>query len=340
MQRKIRILIVDDNIEINDFLEVTLSAFGYEIILACDGIEGLEKAESDSPDLILTDLDMPRMNGIELCKAVKLKYPGKFIPIIVMTANTDPSVLVKSIESGADEFVSKPFDIIELRARIKAMVRIKILEDELTALNRNLEQKVREKTKKIQEMYMETVKSLAKALDVKDHYTKSHSENVTKYSIEIARSLCLPQEEIKSIEIAAQLHDLGKIGISDYILNKKEKLTDTEWQEIKQHSLRSAQILEPLESLNGLVEIVKQHHEKLDGSGYPDGKAGSDIKLGAKILAVADAYDAMTSDRSYRNAFPKEKAIAELKKCSGTQFDPAVVNAFLKVLQQSDPSAQ
>jgi putative two-component system response regulator len=333
MSKGAKILVVDDNIETVEFLEATLSSFGYEIVTADNGVEALKKIENNNPDLILLDFEMPKMDGAEVCRNLRAKDPFSFIPIIMMTGNTDPGILVKSLDSGADEFVTKPFDIVELTARIKAMLRIKSLEEKLGNMNKNLEQMVKDKTRKIQGLYMETVKSLARALDAKDHYTQSHSENVTKYSVAIAKEIGLAQEEVKNIEMAAQLHDLGKIGTSDYILHKKEKLSDEDWKEIKLHSRRSAEILEPLESLDGLVEMVKQHHEKIDGSGYPDGISGKDIPIGAKILAVADAYDAMTSERPYRKAFPKEKAINELKKCTGTQFDNDIVDTFIRILE-------
>jgi putative two-component system response regulator len=333
-KRKPRILVVDDSVETVEFLESSLKVFEYTVVKAFDGAEALDKAETHNPDLILLDYEMPKMKGMEVCKILKSKNHSRFLPIIMMTASKEANIIIKSLNCGADEFISKPFDIIELSARIKAMLRTKTLEDEIVQINKDLEEKVKDKTRKIESLYMETVKALAKALDAKDSYTRSHSDNVTKYSKAIAEEIGLSDEEIKDIQMAAQLHDLGKIGISDSILNKQEKLTEEEWEVIKHHSIRSAQILEPLESLDGVVDMVKEHHEKINGSGYPDGKKGIQIRLGARILAVADAYDAMTSERPYRKAFPKEKAVSELKKCKGTHFDPDIVEAFLRVLDR------
>ncbi|MEK6646958.1 MAG: HD domain-containing phosphohydrolase [Candidatus Firestonebacteria bacterium] len=194
-----------------------------------------------------------------------------------------------------------------------------------------------EKTKlyqNLQDVYMRTIKALAVAIDAKDHYTHNHSENVTKYAVEIAEEMGLNSEEVKNINHASQLHDLGKIGIQDYILSKSDKLSAEEWKKIKEHSLKSAEILEPLVFLNDVIEMVKQHHERYDGAGYPYGVKGDNIRIGARIMAVADAYDAMISDRPYRNSMSQKDAIAELEKCSGKQFDPQVVHAFLRVLER------
>jgi len=186
----------------------------------------------------------------------------------------------------------------------------------------------------MQSAYMATVKALAQTIDAKDHYTHSHSENVTKYAVAIAKEMGFSQREVHTLREACQLHDLGKIGIHDYILNKSEKLTQEEWEKIRSHSLRGAEILEPLTFLDEVIILIRQHHERYDGTGYPNGLIGEEIKLGARIIAVADAFDAMTSERPYRKAYSKEYTISKLKETSGTQFDPQVVKAFLEVLKK------
>ncbi len=186
----------------------------------------------------------------------------------------------------------------------------------------------------LKDTYLRTVMALTSAIDAKDHYTKTHSEHVTKYTRAIAIEMGLSEKEIEEIKQASQLHDLGKIGVQDYILTKLGKLTPEEWAEIKSHPLKSGEILRPLIFLDGVIDLVEQHHERFDGKGYPFGIKGEDIKMGARIMAVADSFDAMITDRPYRKALSKEEAIEELKKCSGTQFDPKVVDAFLKVLDK------
>ena len=188
--------------------------------------------------------------------------------------------------------------------------------------------------REISSLYLSTIRSLANAVDAKDHYTHSHSENVTRISVAIAEEMGLPARQVQRLQLAAQIHDLGKIGVHDYVLNKTEKLTADEWEEIKSHPLKGAQILEPLNFLNDIVEAIKQHHEKFNGTGYPAGLKGDAICLEARIIAVADTYDAMTSDRSYRKALTKEVAVAEIRKCSSTQFDPDVAGAFLRVVEK------
>jgi HD-GYP domain-containing protein (c-di-GMP phosphodiesterase class II) len=188
---------------------------------------------------------------------------------------------------------------------------------------------------KLQTTYIRTIKALAQAIEAKDHYTHSHSENVTKYAIRLAQEMGLPTKDINELREACELHDLGKIGIQDAILNKPGKLTPEEWEEVKTHSLKSAEILGPLDFLGGVIDLVRQHHERIDGTGYPYGLKGGSIRMGAKIMAVADAYDAMISERPYREKpMTKEEAIAELKKNAGTQFEPVVVEAFLKMIER------
>ena len=187
----------------------------------------------------------------------------------------------------------------------------------------------------LEDTYMRTVMALTSAIDVRDHYTKSHSEHVTEYAVAIATEMELPEKEIEDIKRACSLHDLGKIGVHDYILNKPGKLNHDEWEEIKLHSLKSAEILRPLLFLEAVIKLVEQHHERYDGKGYPNKLKGENITLGARILAVADSFDAMVTDRPYRKAFPRNQAIEELRKGSGTQFDPKVVEIFLRVLEKN-----
>ena len=192
----------------------------------------------------------------------------------------------------------------------------------------------------VKNVYMSAISSLVSAIDAKDSYTGRHSENVTRYAVAIAEQLAVSNDELENISIAAKLHDLGKIGIHDYVLTKPGKLTEDEWKEIKQHTVKGVAILEPLNFLNGILEIVKQHHERFNGKGYPDGIKADGIRLGARIIAVADAFDAMLSDRPYRGAYSLEGAIGELKKNSGFQFDPEVVKAFLEVLKKNPDIVQ
>ena len=189
--------------------------------------------------------------------------------------------------------------------------------------------------KNLQDVYMRAISALVSAIDAKDNYTHGHSETVTKYVIAIAQELGFNDRDLENLTVASRLHDLGKIGVHDYILTKPGKLTKEEWKEMKQHTIKGVEILEPLNFLTGIIDLVRQHHERYNGGGYPDGIKGEDIKLGARIIAVADTFDAMLSDRPYRKAHSFEVAISELKKNSGTQFDPKVVDAFLNILEKN-----
>lgn len=186
----------------------------------------------------------------------------------------------------------------------------------------------------LEDSYIRSIMALTAAVDAKDHYTRSHSQHVGEYAVAIAKELGLSEDQIQEIDRACQLHDIGKIGVQDQILTKPGKLTPQEWDEMKLHSLKSAEILKPLDFLGGVIEIVEQHHERYDGKGYPYGLKADKIKLGARIMAVADSFDAMLTDRPYHKGLSREASIEEIKKCSGTQFDPKVVEVFLKVLDK------
>ena len=228
-----------------------------------------------------------------------------------------------------------PYTNKELLPGIASFILIGLLTGLLSS---RLDKKVRQVTtlyEKVNDTYMGAVRALVEAVDERDHYTKTHSENVTKYAVAIAEELGLSQKGIEDTRRASQLHDIGKIGIHDYVLNKKEKLTDEEWKEIKLHPLKAVKILEPLHFLKEIIGIIKHHHERYDGNGYPDNRRGENIPYGARIIAVADSFDAMTTDRPYRKALSRDKAINELKKESGKQFDHHVVQVFLRLLEKN-----
>lgn len=331
-EKKRKILIIDDDVEITDLISSTLENSNYEVITDNDGELGVEKIRKHMPDLVLLDVNLPKIDGREICQIIKSSEETKYIPIIMITGIKDIKMLGKCYESGTDDFLNKPFEIVELIARVNSMLRIKTLEDMFSENNNQLKIKVEEKTRKLQDVYLQTIKSLAKVLEKKDRYTLKHSYNVAQYSVDIALEMGLSDLERLYLKEAAELHDLGKVAIPDGILSKKDKLTKEEWEEIKKHPIASSEILKPLFFLNGTIDMIEQHHERYDGKGYPYGKKGDEIPLGARIIAVADAYEAMISDRPYRKALTKEKAIEELKNNSGKQFDPEIVKVFLKLL--------
>lgn len=310
---------VDDEPLNLELLEAYLQASGYEVLRAVDGTSALEIVAESPPDLILLDVMLPGKNGYAVCEELKGNDETRFIPIILITALTSLEDKIKGIESGADDFLNKPFNKQELMARVKSLIRVKHINEDLdTAQN--------------------IIFTLALAIEAKDPYTRGHSERVADLAAELAKHMGLHLRDQLMIRNAGILHDIGKIGVSGAILNKTETLTEDELIHVRTHSELGEQICRPLRSARAVLPIIRQHGERYDGTGHPDGLAGEEICLGARIVAVADAYDAMTSDRPYRKRMTKEKAIEILKLNAGIQWDPRVVTGFLEMLASQHTS--
>jgi putative two-component system response regulator len=324
-----------------------LTKKGYSVTTFQDAKRGIEAVKKNSFDVILVDLKMPEIDGSSILKEIKPRLTENVV--IMITAYPSFETARESLHLGAFDYISKPFDLDELSFTVRRAVtfhRLNLenrkLMEQFSQENTVLEKKVLERTqdlkdfyRQLQKAYMQTIKALVQAIDAKDHYTHGHSENVTKYALMIAQEMGLGLEEIEELRRACELHDLGKIGVHDYILTKPGKLTPEEWEELKLHSLMGAEILKPLDFLGGAIELIKQHHERYNGKGYPYNLASEQIKIGARIMAVADAFDAMISERPYRKKpLTKEEAIEEIKKNSGTQFDPEVLEAFLRIIDK------
>jgi cyclic di-GMP phosphodiesterase len=316
MTRPSSILIVDDNPSVVELLKSQLKPFQYIVDAAFDGDEALEKIQKEPPDLILLDLMMPRVSGFEICQRIKRDKRTQFIPIIVITALSEHSDKLKAIELGADDFLVKPINRLELTTRIKSLLRMKLLHDDLDTSESILF-------------------SLAAALEAKDFYTRGHSERVAGLAVELARLLGLPERELEALRRGGLIHDIGKIGVKESILLKPGRLTDEEMAHIRTHAARGYEICAPLKSLEPCLPIIRSHHERIDGEGYPDGLKGEEIPLSARILAVADSYDAMTTDRPYRRGMtPAEaRAIFENEIDNG-QWDPVCVRTLLELLKR------
>ncbi len=349
-----RILVVDDEEVIRNLLKDTLTDSGYEVITRSTGQSGIEAAITTEFDTIITDIRLPDLDGIHVLEAAKKHDPDAVI--LIVTGYPSFDTVREALRLGAHDYLTKPFNIEEITFTVKKSVSYrkmlitnKRLIDELEKKNMLLEEqtailevRVKERTKNLQKLYedlrltyVNTIKALADTIEAKDSYTRSHSDNVTKFAVLIGKELGLSSKEMEEIREASELHDLGKVGVEDSILRKPDKLTPEEWEQVKTHSVKGAQILENLGFLKQVVELVRQHHERFDGKGYPDGLSGTQIKLGARIIALADSYEAMTSARPYRkNPLSKEQALEEVKKNSGTQFDPKLVEAFLKIVDK------
>ena len=312
------ILVVDDNEANVELLEAYLTAYGYDVITAVDGESGLEKTYSEMPDLLLLDIMMPGINGYEVCKRLKEDEKTRFIPIVMITALTEMDDKVKGLDVGADDFLSKPFNKLELMARVRSLLRLKALHDEL-------------------ESSEDIICALALAMEAKDPYTKGHSERVARFTMALGKELGLSPVIQGKLYKAGILHDIGKIGIREAVLNKEGSLDTHESEEVTSHPQTGADICEPLKSLKDIIPMIRHHHEWFNGAGHPDGLKGDEIPLGAKMISIADTYDAMTSSRPYREAMEKEKALAimESEKESG-QWDPGLLASFLKMMSRNE----
>ncbi|MBI4124303.1 MAG: response regulator [Deltaproteobacteria bacterium] len=315
---KPRVLIVDDNPVNVELLKAQLKPYPYAIETAFDGEEALKKIHDTMPDLVLLDLMMPKVSGYEVCRAIKQNKETQFIPVIVITALSELDDKLKAIELGADDFLVKPFNKLELTTRIKSLLNLKALHDDVDRSENILF-------------------SLVKALEAKDVYTRGHSERVALMGVQLARHLGVEEKEIEVLRKGALLHDIGKIGVKEEVLLKPGRLTEEEMKHIQIHPSVGFDICKPLKSLAPCLCCVRSHHERIDGEGYPDHLTDKDIPLIAKIIAVVDGYDAMVTDRPYRKKMPKEDAIKifEKEKKSG-QWDLTLVEAFLMMIRSKN----
>ncbi len=335
------IMIVDDNPANLKLLEGMLRQEGHEVRSFPLGRLALAAAAQNPPDLILLDINMPEMNGYEVCARLKSTEELSGIPVIFLSALNETQDKVKAFRSGAVDYISKPFQFEEVHARVETHLKLHDLQRAVQAQNEDLEDLVNERTKQLQaavkqveSTYDETLHALSAALDLRDNETAGHSQRVTRYSLEIAQAMGCGEEELRQISLGACLHDIGKIGIPDAILLKAGKLNPEETEIMRQHVRIGYDMVSRISFLSRAAHIVLTHQELYDGGGYPQGLIGKQIPLGARIFSVADTLDAMTSDRPYRTALPFQTAREEIVRCSGSQFDPDVVQAFLSIPEQ------
>ncbi|MGE5284354.1 MAG: HD domain-containing phosphohydrolase [Actinomycetota bacterium] len=336
---KIRVLVVDDEEFLRSIVRERLEIAGYSVEEASNGKEALAMASNGHGpyDVLLTDVRMPVMDGITLFSEVAKRCPGT--AGIVMSANTELDTAVQAMKKGACDYITKPFNFDVLLITIENALRKKDLERQVKEYQKDLEKnqedlekKVKEQTDIINSMYVRSIdamiKSLVKALEANDDYTRGHSERVTRISMGIAKELGMTGRELEDLYRASVLHDLGKIGVREAVKNKPGRLSDAEFAEIRLHPETAVRILEPI--IPGSVAIaIRHHHERFDGKGYPSRLSGRNIPLASRIMAIADTFDAMTSTRAYRKALPDADALDEIRRYSGTQFDPDIVRAFL-----------
>ena len=326
-------LIVDDEPRLRQVLVHLMRNDGFTCLEAGNGEEALAHLEKQTVTLIMSDLRMPRMDGLELLRRVRGRWPDT--AVVMITAVADVEVAVSCLAIGAMDYLTKPFHLEEVRARVAQALEKRRLVMENRGYQESLQEKVAVQARRLEELFLASVQSLAEALEVKDPYTRGHSVRVSHYSMVIARELGLEGELLRQIELGGHVHDIGKIGVREDVLNKPGKLTDAEYEHIMTHPVVGWRILAPLLGDTPVaLNIVRSHHERFDGRGVPDRLAGEQIPFEARIAAVADSFDAMTSDRPYRpEGMSIEASVAELVRCSGTQFDPKIVTAMIGAVE-------
>lgn len=323
-----RILIVDDEAMIRRLLHQKLSREGYQCQEASNAEEALDKLTSHSIELMILDIKMPGKSGIELLPEVRANYPDT--AVIMATAITKIDIAIECMKQGADDYILKPFILDEVVLSIERVLEKKRLELEIKQYQQHLEQKVEEQTREMRKLFLGAIEALVFALEAKDRYTAGHSRRTTEIAVVIGREVGLCPDDIEDLRWASLLHDVGKIAVDQLIQNKPGKLTSQEYEHIMIHATVGAGIVKPVVNQK-VVEMIWHHHDRYNGSGLNQIVASEDIPLGARILAVADAFDAMTSARPYRPAISVDEALNEIRTGAGIQFDPVVVTAFLKI---------
>lgn len=329
------LLLIDDSPENLALLRKTLSWGGFHNVRCCQsGAEGLAVLDEHPPHLIILDLMMPGMSGFEFLEAIREKeISGAVMPILVFTADLTPKTRTRALELGASDFLTKPGDAIEIKLRVRNFLRTRHVFVGLEQSNLDLEAKVLERTQRLAAARKEAIDLLAKASEYRDDDTGQHSHRVGEMSAAIAEQLGMDAQWVKAIRLVAPLHDIGKIAIPDNILHKAGPLTDDEYALMKQHVSIGGELLaangSPL--LQFAREIVLYHHERWDGKGYLAGLSGDEIPISARIVSVADTFDAITNNRPYRKARSESEAVSEITAMAGSQFDPSVVNALVQI---------
>ena len=338
-QNERRCLVVDDEPRLRQALVRLMQLDGFTCFECGSGVEALDVLAREPVILVLSDLRMPKMDGAMLLREVRERYPD--VAVIMITAVAEVEVAVECLGRGAMDYISKPFVREEVRARVRQALERRRLVLENRQYHHSLEERVRLQARRLEELFIASIQSLADALELKDAYTRGHSVRVSHYSGLIARELGIDGDTVRQLELGGHLHDIGKIGVREDVLNKPGKLTAEEYAHIMTHPVLGWRILLPLLSDSPVsLNVVRSHHERIDGRGVPDGLRGDGIPREARIACVADAFDAMLSGRPYRRAqLTREAALEELQRHAGTQFDPEVVQALLAVVQRGDIAA-
>jgi putative two-component system response regulator len=311
-----RILVVDDDSSNRELMREVLSAQGYEVATAPDGEAGLTQFGHLQPDLVLTDVRMPNMSGIEFCRALKNDPETRLTPVVIMTGLDQSEDRVRGIQAGADEFVTKPLVLAELLARVKSLISLKSFTDEL-------------------ERAEAVLCTLARSIEGKDPYTQGHCERLSRHSVDLGKRVGLSSEQLIALRRAGIVHDIGKVAVPDAILLKPARLTAAERQTMEEHPVVGEKICAPLKSFRLVLPIIRHHHEKLDGSGYPDHLQGTEIPLTARVMQIVDVYDALTTVRPYKLALTSADALKTMQmEVDKGWWDGKIFSHFCSMVQE------
>ncbi len=312
------ILIVDDEPAFREYLATLLRTEGLRVVTAGNGAEGLEQFAQTQPDLVLLDIEMPQLTGFDVCKRLKQDPETCLTPVVLVTGLTASQDRIRGIEVGANDFLNKPVDRNELMARVKSLLSLKAYTDEL-------------------ERAESVLFALARSIEGKDPYLEGHCERLARYSAELGQRIGLAENEITALRRAGIVHDIGKVAVPDAILLKPGPLTPEEWVIMREHPVVGERICAPLKSFRLVLPVIRHHHERLNGSGYPDGLKGEAIPICARVLQIADVYDALTTERPYKKVLPVEEALATMEEEVARQWwDPDLFNEFKSMLQNRE----
>ena len=310
------ILVVEDEPHIREVLAGLLGALGYRLLMAVSAEQALDALNVVSPDLVLTDVHLGAMSGIELCARLKADPRYELMPVVILTAVGDLEARVAGLAAGADDFFTKPVEFVELRTRLAALLRVKMLLGQL-------------------ERAEAVITTLALTIEARDPYTLGHCDRLSRYAVALGQALGLDHEMLRALRLGGYLHDLGKIAVPDGILLKPGPLDPMEQERIRAHPGAGSDLVLGLRSMELVRPIMRHHHEKWDGSGYPDGLKGAAIPLGARIISVVDVFDALHTERPYKSALPRAEAVSLLiRETDAGYWDPKVVETFLEILRQ------
>jgi response regulator RpfG family c-di-GMP phosphodiesterase len=328
------VTVVDDEPLAQDVLVRAARSWEYDCQAAATAEQALRLLEERPTPIVVTDLRMPGRGGVWLVRQIRQRWPE--VAIIVVTAGQDTDAAIDCLNAGAQHYFLKPINLDEFRHALEVTARTYRLEQENRRYRRHLEHTVRKQTRRLRQTFLSAIDSMVRTMEARDPYTADHSLRVRRYALRLAAGLGLDRGQRRQLSLAAKLHDIGKIGVPEAILLKPAALTGAEYAAVQQHPVIGERVLTPIIRRPAVLAAVRSHHERLDGRGYPDGLRGEQIPVLARIIAIADTFDALTSSRAYRAALPAADALEVLRAGSGTQFEPHIIDAFLEVFPYLD----